>query len=131
MYSIPVLILHIQSSHFHTCTPYPIIPFSYSIADHPILVLHTQGDYDQAFQYYYQATQFATSGYVLPHFGLGQMYIARGDPDNASQCFEKVLAVQPGNYETMKILGSIYASSSDPKKKESARVRAFCIHYQV
>ena len=36
-----------------------------------------QEDYDQAFQYYYQATQFAAPGYVLPHFGLGQMYIAR------------------------------------------------------
>lgn len=39
--------------------------------------MRLQGDYDQAFQYYYQATQFAASGYVLPHFGLGQMYIAR------------------------------------------------------
>ena len=40
--------------------------------------IHTlQEDYDQAFQYYYQATQFAAPGYVLPHFGLGQMYIAR------------------------------------------------------
>lgn len=44
------------------------------------------------------------------------------DPENAAQCFEKVLAVQPGNYETMKILGSIYATSSDHKKRESAKV---------
>ena len=43
---------------------------------------HTQGDYDQAFQYYYQSTQFAAPGYVLPHYGLGQMYITRGDTDN-------------------------------------------------
>ena len=70
----------------------------------------------------HQATQFANSGYVLPHFGLGQMYIARGDMDNAAQCFEKVLASQPGNYETMKILGSLYANSSDSKKKETAKV---------
>jgi len=82
----------------------------------------SQGDYDQAFQYYYQATQFASSGYALPHFGLGQMYIARGDTENAAQCFEKVLSAQPGNYETMKILGSLYASSNDPKKREAARV---------
>jgi RNA polymerase-associated protein CTR9 len=82
---------------------------------------HVQEDYDQAFQYYYQATQFAAPGYVLPHFGLGQMYIARRDLDNASQCFEKVLAVQPGNYETMKILGSIYATSPEPQKRESAK----------
>ena len=44
-----------------------------------------QGDYDQAFQYYYQATQFAGAGYVLPHFGLGQMYITRGDSINVSK----------------------------------------------
>lgn len=43
---------------------------------------HAQGDYDQAFQYYYQATQFAPASFVLPHFGLGQMYIYRGDPEN-------------------------------------------------
>jgi hypothetical protein len=41
-----------------------------------------QGDYDQAFQYYYQATQFAPAVFVLPHFGLGQMYIYREDSEN-------------------------------------------------
>ena len=50
------------------------------------------------------------------------MYIARGDMENAAQCFEKVLAAQPGNYETMKILGSLYANSTDPKKKDTAKV---------
>ena len=50
------------------------------------------------------------------------MYIARGDMENAAQCFEKVLATQPGNYETMKILGSLYANSPDPKKRETAKV---------
>ena len=82
---------------------------------------HIQGDHDQAFQYYYQATQFASGGYVLPHYGLGQMYIARGDTENAALCLEKVLTSQPNNYETLKILGSLYASSPDPKKREAAR----------
>lgn len=44
------------------------------------------------------------------------------DPENAAQCFEKVLAAQSGNYETMKILGSIYATSADSQKRESAKV---------
>ena len=61
---------------------------------------------------------------MLPHFGLGQMYIARGDHENAAQCFEKVLTAQPGNYETMKILGSLYTNSTDPKKRELAKVRS-------
>ncbi|KAJ8982269.1 hypothetical protein NQ317_007241 [Molorchus minor] len=48
---------------------------------------HVQGDYDQAFQYYYQATQFAPAAFVLPHFGLGQMYIYRGDSENSLNSF--------------------------------------------
>merc|ERR1719273_2053754 len=88
----------------------------YQLARH----FHVQGDYDQAFQYYYQATQFASPTFVLPHFGLGQMYVYRGDTENASQCFEKVLKAQPGNYETMKILGSLYASSTNEEKRKIA-----------
>ncbi|BFZ05310.1 hypothetical protein BsWGS_08349 [Bradybaena similaris] len=82
---------------------------------------HVQEDYDQAFQYYYQSTQFAPANFVLPFFGLGQMYIFRGDNENAAQCFEKVLKTQPGNYETMKILGSLYANHPDQEKREIAR----------
>ena len=82
---------------------------------------HVQGDFSQAFQYYYQSTQFASSSFVLPHFGLGQMYIYRGDTENASQCLEKVLKAQVGNYETMKILGSLYANSSSQSKRDIAK----------
>ncbi|CAL4139063.1 unnamed protein product, partial [Meganyctiphanes norvegica] len=82
---------------------------------------HVQDDYSQAFQYYYQATQYAAQNFVLPHYGLGQMYINRGDTENAAQCFEKVLKAQPGNYETMKILGSLYASSSSQSKRDLAK----------
>nr|XP_042900855.1 RNA polymerase-associated protein CTR9 homolog isoform X3 [Parasteatoda tepidariorum] len=82
---------------------------------------HIQNDFDQAFQYYYQATQFASPAFVLPQYGLGQMYIHRGDPENAAQCFEKVLKAQPGNYETMKILGSLYAHSPDQAKRDQAK----------
>jgi RNA polymerase-associated protein CTR9 len=64
------------------------------------------------------------------------MYVHRGDTENASQCFEKVssaaadgaaiiagsqvLKAQPGNYETMKILGSLYASSANEEKRKVA-----------
>jgi len=41
------------------------------------------------------------------------MYIYRGDMENAAQCFEKVLKAQPGNYESMRILGSLYAQSDN------------------
>ncbi|XP_062380128.1 RNA polymerase-associated protein CTR9 homolog isoform X2 [Sardina pilchardus] len=82
---------------------------------------HVQEDYDQAFQYYYQATQFASATFVLPFFGLGQMYVYRRDRENAAQCFEKVLKAYPNNYETMKILGSLYATSDDQEKRDIAK----------
>lgn len=49
------------------------------------------------------------------------MYIYRGDTENAAQCFEKVLKAQPGNYETMKILGALYANSSSQSKRDIAK----------
>ncbi|XP_001951487.2 RNA polymerase-associated protein CTR9 homolog isoform X1 [Acyrthosiphon pisum] len=82
---------------------------------------HVQNNYDQAFQYYYQATQFAPVTFVLPHYGLGQMYIYGGDMENAAQCFEKVLKAHPGNYEAMKILGSLYANSKNQQKRDIAK----------
>lgn len=86
-------------------------------------VFHVQEDHEQAFQYYYQSTQFAPPNYVLPHFGLGQMYIARNNLKEAAEHFEKVLKVAPNNNETIKILGCIYAqqADADDKKRESAR----------
>ncbi|XP_076802913.1 RNA polymerase-associated protein CTR9 homolog isoform X1 [Clavelina lepadiformis] len=85
---------------------------------------HIQGDFDQAFQYYYQSTQFASATFVLPYYGLGQMYIYKGDEqdrERAAECFEKVLKAYPNNYETMKILGSLYAQSDHPDKQDLAK----------
>jgi RNA polymerase-associated protein CTR9 len=36
-------------------------------------------------------------------------------------CFEKVLKCEPDNYETMKILGSLYANSSSQSKRDLAK----------
>ncbi|VDN57955.1 unnamed protein product [Dracunculus medinensis] len=79
---------------------------------------HLRGNYEKAFQHYYQATQFASSNFVLPYFGLGQMYIHREDYDNAISCFEKVLKLYPTNYDTLKMLGSLYAHSEPANQKE-------------
>ena len=35
----------------------------------------------------------------------------------------------PGNYETMKILGSLYSNSGDPEKKEIAKVMCYLLVY--
>lgn len=39
----------------------------------------------------------------------------------ATLCFEKVLAAQPNNYETLKILGSLYANSKVPGQLAEAK----------
>ncbi|KXJ22471.1 RNA polymerase-associated protein CTR9-like [Exaiptasia diaphana] len=47
----------------------------------------------------------------------------------AAQCFEKVLKAMSGNYETMKILGSLYSQSVDLDKRDTARVGS-CFYWQ-
>ncbi len=46
--------------------------------------LHTQNNYDKAFQYYYLATQFASPSFLLPFYGLGQMYLHRNDLEHVN-----------------------------------------------
>ncbi|GMT18827.1 hypothetical protein PFISCL1PPCAC_10124, partial [Pristionchus fissidentatus] len=87
--------------------------------------LHRNGSYDKAFRYYYQSTQFASPSFILPFFGLGQMYIQRKEYANAITCFEKILEVHSSNTETLKILGSLYAHvEEDTKKGADNRVKA-------
>uniref|UniRef100_A0A8C1VLQ8 CTR9 homolog, Paf1/RNA polymerase II complex component n=1 Tax=Cyprinus carpio TaxID=7962 RepID=A0A8C1VLQ8_CYPCA len=64
---------------------------------------------------------FHLSFFFFFFFGLGQMYVYRRDKENAAQCFEKVLKAYPNNYETMKILGSLYATSDDQEKRDIAK----------
>ncbi|KRY40955.1 RNA polymerase-associated protein CTR9 -like protein [Trichinella spiralis] len=82
-----------------------------------------RGEYEQAFQYYYQANQFQSPASHLPLYGLGQMYIQRSDNDkeNAIQCFETVYARHPESQETCRILASLYASSNNMERKAKAR----------
>lgn len=46
----------------------------------------------------------------------------------AAQCFEKVLRFQPDNYESMKILSSLYASTNNQQKREIAKVHLKKVH---
>ena len=58
-------------------------------SDAHTLHLHLQGDFEQAFQFYYQSKQFDTASggqFVLPNFGLGQVYLHRGDIENVCSC---------------------------------------------
>ena len=55
-----------------------------------MIIFDFQGDYDQAFQYYYQATQFASQNFVLPYYGLGQMYIYKGDEQDRERVSDEI-----------------------------------------
>ena len=89
---------------------------------------HAQGDFDKAYSFYYKSTQLALQcyqNYVLPFYGLGQLLIHRSKNvkeqqkiiylNQAIDCFERVLSKYPNNYESMKILGTLYQQFSDFK----------------
>jgi RNA polymerase-associated protein CTR9 len=86
---------------------------------------HHKREYEKAFRYYYQATQFGSPKFVLPYYGLGQIHLGRTEFEQAIECFEKVLKEYPEDYETLKVLGSIYTRWQGPveddKIKESQR----------
>lgn len=58
--------------------------------------LHFQDNFEEAQRHYYQATKLAPS-FILPHYGLGQMYIIRAERQKAIEMFEKVHMKFPDN----------------------------------
>lgn len=82
---------------------------------------HKKKEYDNAFEYYYKATQFGGSQFFLAYYGLGQMYIHRKEFESAIQAFETVLKASPDNHESLKVLASLYARSSSHSKREQAK----------
>jgi RNA polymerase-associated protein CTR9 len=87
---------------------------------------HTKKIYHQADTYYQQATQLWPE-FILPQFGLGQMCLQRQDTDKAIKCFEKVLDKAPDNYETLKILGALYAEKGKTEKALTYLKRAMAM----
>ena len=73
---------------------------------HLARAFHAERGYDEAFRYYYQATHLAPEKFVLPLFGLGQMYLQREDTANVRLigefevekleliCFRRVIALR-------------------------------------
>ena len=77
---------------------------------------HVSNDFENAFRNYTQSVRLDSSFY-LAQYGLGQMYLHQKDLAKALQCFESVNQQVPNNYETLRILGSLY---SKQHKKELA-----------
>ncbi|KAJ1371510.1 hypothetical protein KIN20_033475 [Parelaphostrongylus tenuis] len=84
---------------------------------------HYNREYEKAFNYYYLATTYNYPTFVLPYYGLGQYYIMHGGYMQAITAFETVLKFMPNDYDTMKVLGSLYAHtvSSNAGRQEKAR----------
>ncbi|VDM81592.1 unnamed protein product [Strongylus vulgaris] len=67
---------------------------------------HFNRDYEKAFKYYYQATTLNHPTFVLPQYGLGQLYIMRGEynqerQDKAREMLSKVLEATPNDVEVL------------------------------
>eukprot|EP01080_Neovahlkampfia_damariscottae_P000686 gene686-8938_t len=77
---------------------------------------HHQQMYEQSFNYYSQVSNQYWPDFTLGHFTLGQMYIQRDEIEKAISEFQKVAKAYPENFETQKILGSLYGKKLNIKK---------------
>ncbi|OUM70506.1 hypothetical protein PIROE2DRAFT_56800 [Piromyces sp. E2] len=83
------------------------VPALQALAYYNIGRVH-QKNYDKAYKAYAQAVRLDQSN-VLAQFGMGQMYLFKNEVSSACECFEKVLASDPNNYDVLKILGCLYS----------------------
>ncbi|KAJ3128608.1 protein required for normal CLN1 and CLN2 G1 cyclin expression [Physocladia obscura] len=77
-----------------------------------INLMESKGKFSEALEMYSKAAALNPSS-VTYQFGLGQMYIYQGEHQKSVDCFEKVLAKDPENLETLKKAASI--CSDHPK----------------
>uniref|UniRef100_A0A0K0D2Y0 TPR_REGION domain-containing protein n=1 Tax=Angiostrongylus cantonensis TaxID=6313 RepID=A0A0K0D2Y0_ANGCA len=87
---------------------------------------HYNRDYEKAFKYYYQATTLNHPTFVLPQYGLGQLYIMRGEFSQAITAFETVLKSMPNNMDTMKVLAALYAHTDSGNAKSLSLYETAC-----
>ncbi|KYQ90462.1 RNA polymerase II complex component [Tieghemostelium lacteum] len=84
---------------------------------------HAMERWQEAQQWYYQSSSRDKTFY-LAQYGLGQIHIYNGEYDKAIQAFEQVLTLQPNNYETLQILGTLYKHSSNRSKELTDKMRS-------
>jgi RNA polymerase-associated protein CTR9 len=83
---------------------------------HLARLLHIQGQYEQALQQYFMATQLHPN-FTLPYYGLAQLYIWKGQLLEAIKPLEKILESIPNNYECIRMLSSLYYKSQSHMDK--------------
>lgn len=68
---------------------------------------HAQGKYKDAYSYYFNAARLWPN-FVLPWFGLAQMYFERKEFTKAATYLEKANKAYPENVEVLTLLGNVY-----------------------
>ncbi|DBA03263.1 TPA: hypothetical protein N0F65_011622, partial [Lagenidium giganteum] len=68
---------------------------------------HAQGKYKDAYSYYFNAGRLWPN-FVLPWFGLAQMYFERKEYSKAAIYLEKANKAYPENVEVLSLLGHVY-----------------------
>lgn len=89
---------------------------------------HVNRNYERAMQFYIEAVKRSKDGgytkdgigtdYVLPYYGLGQMYVWKGQYTEATTQFEEVIKSYPDDYDTLKVLGWLYAKQGQTASGE-------------
>jgi len=72
-------------------------------------------NYEKAYKAFAQAVRLDQNN-ILAQFGMGQMFFYKNEILSACECFEKVLAADPNNYDVLKILGCLYSKLPNYQK---------------
>lgn len=67
-----------------------------------LLITHSKAKYDDALTLLEEAVAMNPKS-LLIDYGLGQLFIHKGETEKAMQHLEKVVAKEPENYETIKV----------------------------
>ncbi|KAG3198366.1 hypothetical protein PC129_g24363, partial [Phytophthora cactorum] len=84
---------------------------------------HAQGKCKDAYSYYFNAGRLFPK-FVLPWFGLAQMYYERNEFTEAASYLEKVNKAYPENVEILSLLGDVYGKLG---KKDNAVILLRCV----
>ncbi|KAJ3299975.1 protein required for normal CLN1 and CLN2 G1 cyclin expression [Borealophlyctis nickersoniae] len=81
--------------------------------------LQAQRKYSEAYNCFREAAKLSPESLPI-QYALGQLHYYKGEVDEAIQCFEKILAKEPNNIETITKLAFIYSRLAEkrPKAKE-------------
>lgn len=69
---------------------------------------HATRQFDKAKEFYALSVKLAPEGYVLSQLGLAQMYLRRGERNEAKGCLETLLKVLPKEHTGLVLLSKIY-----------------------